>query len=213
MSQKKHKIEVATPEDVKHYAGQTPQADGGAEAAAVEAENLPAPAVEGTGAVATEVEQWKDKFLRARAELANYQRRAEKEQADAIRFANAQLARSLLPVVDNLERAIESAEQAPDNSAALLEGAKLTLGVFLKTLKESNVERIEAEGRPFDPQVHEAMIEQPSPEHSERTVLKEILKGYRLYDRVLRPARVIVSKPAETPGGPNQADEDMAGKQ
>ena len=105
---------------------------------------------------------------------------------------------------ENLERVIESGQQKPDNAAALLEGVKLTLEHLLKALREANVERIEAEGTPFDPQVHEAMMEQASAEHSERTVLKEMMKGYRLHDRVLRPAKVIVSKPAEPTGDANE---------
>jgi molecular chaperone GrpE len=216
MSHKKRKIEAATPEEVERYAGQAPESE--SKPAADEGGAAPAEAagVEGVGA---EAQEWKDRFLRAKADLANFQRRMEKEQAEAARFANAQLIKSLLPVLDDLERVIAAGEHSPDNASALLDGVKLTLENFLKAFQGANVERIEAEGRPFDPQMHDAMMEQASADHPERTVLREVQKGYRLYDRVLRPARVIVSKPqqpAEEEAAGNdavsgQADEDAAG--
>jgi len=214
MGHKKHKIEIATPQEVERYTDGKPE-DAQASALPAEAEACPqgagvsagaAPGAAGGPDLAAEVQEWKDKFLRAKADLANYQRRSEKERAEALRYANAGLIRSLLPVLDNLERVIASAEEDPGNGAALLEGVKLTLESFFKVLQEANVQRIEAEGMPFDPQVHEAMMEQPSADHSERTVLKEALKGYRLHDRVLRPSRVIVSKPVAPAG-----DEPAAG--
>jgi molecular chaperone GrpE len=215
MGHKRHKIEIATPQEVERYADGKPEetqsssapaeagAGAGPGAASVAAQTPPA---DSGPDLAAEVQEWKDKFLRAKADLANYQRRSEKERAEALRYASAGLIRSLLAVLDNLERVIASAEEAPGNGAALLEGVKLTLESFFKVLREANVQRIEAEGMPFDPQVHEAMMEQPSAGHSERTVLKEALKGYRLHDRVLRPARVIVSKPVAPAG-----DEPAAG--
>jgi len=212
MGHKKHKIEIATPQEVEHYADGKPE-DAQASASPAEAEACPQGAGAAAGAadaqtppaaggpdLAAEVQEWKDKFLRAKADLANYQRRSEKERAEALRYANAGLIRSLLAVLDNLERVVASAEADPGNGAALLEGVKLTLDSFIKVLQEANVQRIEAEGMPFDPQVHEAMMEQPSADHSERTVLKEAMKGYRLHDRVLRPSRVIVSKPVAPAG-------------
>jgi molecular chaperone GrpE len=144
-------------------------------------------------------EEWKDKFLRARAELSNYQRRAEKDRAEALRYANAGLAKSLLPVLDNLERLVQSSADPAATVQTLGEGARLTLEGFLKALREHHVEPIDAEGQPFDPLVHEALLEQPSPDHDQRVVLQQIARGYKLHDRVLRPSRVIVSKPAATP--------------
>jgi len=216
MGHKKHKIEIATPQEVEQYVGAGPEetqapsapAEAGAESmpgAAIGA--APAPPAGGGPDLAPEVQEWKDKYLRAKADLANYQRRSEKERAEALRYASAGLIRSLLPVLDNLERVIAAAEQNPGNGAALLEGVILTLDNFFTVLGEANVQRIEAEGAAFDPQVHEAMMEQPSADHSERTVLKEALKGYRLHDRVLRPSRVIVSKPVAPAG-----DEPAAGR-
>jgi molecular chaperone GrpE len=216
MSHKKRKIEAASPEEVERYAGRAPESESGPAADEGGAATAEATGVESVGA---EAQEWKDRFLRAKADLANFQRRIEKEQAEAARFANAQLIKSLLPVLDDLERVIAAGEQNPDNASALLDGVKLTLENFLKAFQGANVERIEAEGRPFDPQMHDAMMEQVSADHAERTVLREVQKGYRLYDRVLRPARVIVSKPRqpakeESAGedtASGQADEDAAG--
>ena len=139
----------------------------------------------------SEAEEWKDKFLRAKADLSNYQKRAEKDRADSLRYAVADLARALLPVIDDLDRVIAN---APEDDK-LLAGVKLTRDNFLKILEEFQIVPISSEGQPFDPRLHEAVLEQPS-EHAERTVLKEVGRGYRLHDRVLRPARVVVSKPA-----------------
>lgn len=138
---------------------------------------------------------WREIALRARAELSNYQKRAEKDRTDSIRYANAGVLKSLLPVIDNLERVIQTGTAAEGNTQALVDGVKLTLDQFRKVLRDYQVETIMAEGQPFDPQVHEALMERPS-DHPERTVLQELAKGYKLHDRVLRPAKVIVSKPS-----------------
>ena len=122
------------------------------------------------------------------------------------------LAKALLPILDDLERIIESGREHPDNAEAVVDGVKLTLDNLLKALSDFQVSRIDAAGQPFDPEVHEAMMEQPSPEHPERTVLQELSKGYRLHDRVIRPSKVIVSKPqaAEGEGTAPPAAEDGA---
>lgn len=216
MGHKKHKIEIASEEEVRKYAGEAPSQDEAArpDDAQTAAESPAAADGESTEAgtgLTTEAQEWKDKCLRARAELANYQKRIEKERIDLIRYANAGLAKSLLPTIDDLERVIGSGQQTPDNAAGLIEGVKLTLENLLKALRELHIERIEAEGKPFDPQVHEAMMEQPS-EYPERIVLQELMKGYRLHDRVLRPAKVIVSKPAEPSGTGEQAENEAGGQ-
>jgi len=139
----------------------------------------------------SEADEWKDKFLRAKADLSNYQKRAEKDRLESLKYAIADLARALLPAIDDLDRVIANAPEGD----ALLAGVKLTRDHFLKILEEFQIVSIPAEGQPFDPRLHEAVLEEPS-EHTERTVLKEVGRGYRLNDRVLRPARVVVSKPA-----------------
>jgi len=147
--------------------------------------------------VVAEAEQWKEKYLRAKAELANYQRRTQKERTESLRYANAELVKKVLPVLDDLERVLSNSGTENTTSDAIIDGIKLTLENFLTVLTSFGVARIEAEGQPFDPEVHEAMMEQPSSEHPARTVLQEVAKGYKLHDRVLRPAKVIVSKAAQ----------------
>lgn len=154
-----------------------------------------------------EAEQWKDKFLRAKADLLNYQRRAEKERAESLRYANAGLVKALLPVLDDLERVVAAAAEHKNDPEALVAGLRLTLENCLKTLKSFGVEPIEAAGKPFDPNQHEAIMQQPSDEHTAPTVLSEMLKGYRLHERVLRPSRVVVSKPAEPPAAAGNSEE------
>ena len=191
MNDGEEKVVMPSAEEVAQYGGgqggpaSDPPAPDEAEAAA------PAAAAEAPAAE----NDWRDIALRARAELSNFQKRSEKDRADSIRYANAGILRALLPVIDNLERVIQSGAAAEADSQTLLAGVKLTVEMFQKILRDYHVETIVAEGQPFDPQVHEAMMERPS-DHAERTVLQELAKGYKLHDRVLRPAKVIVSKPS-----------------
>lgn len=193
MSKRKRKIVLPTDDEVDQFGGESAGADeAGADSASGSGE-------EGAKQEPrSEAEEWKDKFLRSKAELANYQRRAEKDRSESLRYANAQLVQALLPILDDLERVIASGAEPNSEVPAVISGVQLTLDNFLKALKSFNVATIESEGQPFDPAIHEAMMQQPSGEHSEPTVLQETAKGYRLHDRVLRPARVIVSKPPES---------------
>ena len=197
---KKRKIEIPSEEEVAAYGkGDEAASDEGAfEAVADEASVDEVPTDEAGLSMAEQTEQWKDKFLRAKAELANVQRRAEKGQSEALKYSNGGLIRSLLPVLDDLERVIASSAESGGDVDSVVGGVKLVLENFVKVLGDANVKVIEAEGQPFDPEIHEAMMQQPSDEHAEPTVLQEVGKGYKLHDRVLRPARVIVSKPTET---------------
>lgn len=214
---KKKKVVLPTDREVAQYGGQSASADesGPPPPAQEAAAAQPTEQDEGapTGPQATdkpraEAEEWKEKFLRAKADLANYQRRAEKDRGQTLRYANARLVQALLPILDDLERVVTSESEQAGEVETVINGVKLTLENFLKVLRDFNVSRIEAAGKPFDPAVHEAMMQQPGEgDHSEPTVLQEVVKGYQLYDRVLRPARVIVSKPAEaaTEAGPEEA--------
>lgn len=186
---------IPSAEEVAQYGGAPAEPAG--EAAPAEAAAQPETPGAPAETAAPETD-WKEIALRARAELSNYQKRAEKDRIEFARYANAGLLRALLPILDNLERVIQTGEKKTESNAqALLDGVKLILDQFQKTLHDHHVETIAAEDQPFDPQVHEAMMERPS-DHAERTVLQELAKGYKLYDRVLRPAKVIVSKPAAT---------------
>ena len=143
--------------------------------------------------VGTELAEARDKMLRAQAELENYRKRARRELEDERRYAEINLLRDLLPVMDNVTRAIDAAEKKAD-AASLLEGFKMVNQQLGNVLKKHSLKTIEAEGLQFDPAHHEAVMQQPSAEHPESTVLAVVQTGYQLHDRVVHPAQVIVSK-------------------
>jgi molecular chaperone GrpE len=131
-----------------------------------------------------------DRFLRERAELENFKKRMQREKAEALRFACEPLIRELLPVVDNLERALAHGD---GNGKSVLEGVQLVLKSLLGILESHGVKRIEAVGEPFDPTRHEAMARVESAETEPNRVLEQHHTGYLLHERLLRPALVTVS--------------------
>jgi molecular chaperone GrpE len=139
-----------------------------------------------------ELAEAKDRALRTQAELDNYRKRIQREMDDTLRYANMNLMRDLLPVVDNLHRAAESAEKTSD-VAGLLAGVKMVATQFEDVLARHHCKRISAHGEAFDPNVHEAIAQQPSEEHAQGTVMLEATTGFQLHDRVVRPTQVIVS--------------------
>jgi molecular chaperone GrpE len=143
-----------------------------------------------------------DLFLRERANLENFKRRMQREQAELLRFAHEPLLRDLLPVVDNLERAVEHA-QGGGNGQPLVEGVALVLRAFLDVLEKYGVSRVVAKGEPFDPNKHEAMAQVESEELTPNTVVDEHHPGYLLHGRLLRPALVTVAK---APAGEKKSD-------
>jgi molecular chaperone GrpE len=146
---------------------------------------------EGVTQLQRQCEDLKDQLLRSRAEFANYQRRA-KQQADADRiYAIGNLARDLLEAIDNLERATSAMRSTASES--ICSGLDMVQKQLLDTLAKYGVEPIAALGSPFDPNVHDAIMQQPSAEHPEGTVVAELGKGYMIHDRVLRPSKVAVS--------------------
>jgi molecular chaperone GrpE len=143
-----------------------------------------------------EARQANDRWVRERADLENVKKRMARQQADTVRYANEGLIRDLLPVVDNLERAVEHARDG-GNGAPLVEGVGLVLKALLDALEKHGVTRIQAKGAPFDPAHHEAMAHVESAEHAPNSVVEEFQPGYRLNERLLRPARVSVAKPRD----------------
>ena len=139
----------------------------------------------------------KDAALRAQAEALNARRRSEADVEKARKFALERFVGDLLPVVDNLERALESAGGDSDEAKAIAEGVDLTLKGLLDALKKHHVEQINPEGEPFDPQVHQAMTMIESPDCEPNSVLLVMQKGYTLNGRLIRPAMVTVSKAPE----------------
>ena len=145
-----------------------------------------------------EIEDAKKQALLAQADLENYRKRIEREQQQERRYAGIRLLRDLLPVLDNMQRAIEAAEKTQE-SAALLEGFKLVVQQLQTLLAQHNCNPIVSVGEQFDPNLHEAVSQMPSEEHPAGTILIETAVGYSLYDRVVRPSQVIVSTgPAQT---------------
>ena len=139
----------------------------------------------------------RDRLLRALADAENTRRQASRTAGDARRFALADFARELLIVVDNLERTIDAADaQAPltSENAALIEGVQATLRVLLRTLERFGVRRISAFGKRFDPNLHEAVMQVDDSAEQPGTVTQVVEQGYTIHDRLLRPARVVVSK-------------------
>ena len=136
-------------------------------------------------------ENW-EKLTRAMAEMDNMRRRTEREVANAHRYGLEKFITALLPVVDSLEQAEQLAQDHGDRS--MHEGMELTMKLFLDVLAKADVTQLNPVGEPFNPQAHEAMSMQVSDEVAPNTVLVVFQKGYRLNDRVIRPARVIVSK-------------------
>jgi len=138
-----------------------------------------------------ECDEFREQSLRSRAEFANYQKRA-KQQADADRsYAVGSLARDLLDPIDNLERAIEALRAS--GALGVTAGLDMVQKQLLEILAKHGVEPIAAQGHPFDPNLHDAVLQQPSLEHAVGTVVAELSKGYRIRDRVLRPSKVAVS--------------------
>jgi molecular chaperone GrpE len=145
-----------------------------------------------------ECEQLRDQVLRSHAELDNYRKRVSREREEERRYAVLNVVRDLLPVFDNLQRATNAAAQG-GTVDDLRQGVDMVVRQSREILARYKVEPIPAVGQPFDPNIHEAITQMPSAEHPPMTVLQEIETGYRLHDRVLRPAKVIVSsRPAES---------------
>ena len=134
-----------------------------------------------------------DRVLRAQAELENFRKRSRREYEDALRYREIDLLRDLLPVLDTVRRAIEASESTADVDS-LRAGFRMTAQQLEKVLDAHGCKTIETEGQPFDPTVHDAMLQQVVPGVAAGTIVGVASRGYKLHDRVVRPAQVIVSK-------------------
>jgi len=201
MKKEEHKIVTPTDDEVNQYAERNAPIDASTDAA----EPAPPAPVDPVDALRREVEEYKDKYLRAQAETVNVSRRLQQQHAQALKHAATDLARELLPVVDSLDRTLEHVNKLPpDDSVGA--GVKLLADEFAKVLKTHGIEPIEAVGKPFDPEIHEALMRDASSSLPAGTVCAELQRGYRLHDRVLRPARVAISA-----GGENETNGDSKG--
>ncbi|MDR1546224.1 MAG: nucleotide exchange factor GrpE [Deltaproteobacteria bacterium] len=143
----------------------------------------------------SEAVRYRDLYLRALAEEENVRRRFRKEQQDAARFAAERLIKDLLPVLDNLNLALSYADPAAPAVKALAEGVRMTLKGCLDLLAEHGLAEVRAErGQAFDPNLHEALGQEPDAELPDKAVTREVARGYSLYGRLIRPAKVLVAK-------------------
>jgi len=140
-----------------------------------------------------QVSELRDRELRAMAEMRNVQQRARREKEEALKFAESSFARELLSVLDGLELAMDAVNRGAD-ARSVGDGVRIVFDQFKKVLTAHHIEPIDAIHQPFDPNVHEAMMQQPSGDVPPGTVLQQLARGYRMYDRVLRAAKVVVSR-------------------
>lgn len=140
-----------------------------------------------------EIAQLKDQMLRAAADVQNARRRAEQDVEKAHKFGLEKFANEMLPIVDNLERAIQSCGD-DEATKAIREGVEMTLSMFVSGLAKFNVETIDPQGQPFDPALHQAMSMVDAPDAEPNTVVAVMQKGYTLHGRLIRPAMVMIAK-------------------
>ncbi|UCD57054.1 MAG: nucleotide exchange factor GrpE [Candidatus Hydrogenedentota bacterium] len=157
-----------------------------------EASQAPSLSAEEIAKLIEEKEEYFDRLLRSQADFDNYRKRVQKEQVNLIKYGAENALHEILPVVDNIERAVDSARKHDDSNSQLREGVELILTQFLNVLEKLGVKPIETVGHPFDPNKHDALLRVHAPDVSEGAVVDEIRKGYYLYDKVLRPAQVTV---------------------
>lgn len=188
--QDKQQTQENTEAQVEEYRAQQDAEEGAAEQAEDTVEALQAK-VETLNAA---MEAAKDQVLRAQAEAQNARRRAEQDVEKAHKFGQEKLLTDLLPVVDNLERALGSIDSENDALKPVAEGIQLTLKGFIDVLAKYHVVPVDPQGEPFDPQLHEAMTTAPNPDVEPNTVVEVFQKGYTLNGRLVRAARVVVSK-------------------
>ncbi len=140
-----------------------------------------------------EIERYRDQALRAAADLENFRKRMIREKEEAIRFANAGLLEKLLPILDNFELGLEAA-RGDAAAKGIVDGFSMIHRLLGDFLQSSGLQPIESVGQPFDPKLHEALGHESDPAQPEGVVLRQLRRGYRLGDRLVRPSSVIVNK-------------------
>jgi molecular chaperone GrpE len=176
----------------------TPDAPGVSDGAESGAEGDAAEAPNPLELVTAERDKLKDQLLRTMADFDNFRKRARRDAEDALRRGREDSLRDLLPIVDNLERAVEASRSATD-VAAVISGVEMVLRSFDDVAARMGASRIVAKGERFDPTLHDAIQQVESADHAPGTVLVEVVAGYRLGERLLRPAMVVVSKAPSAP--------------
>ena len=141
-----------------------------------------------------EAKQTYDRFLRVSAEFDNFKKRSAREMSEFRKYANESLISEMLTVVDNIERAISTSSSDNQANSCIIEGVSLTLKEILRVFDNFGVKPIESLCKTFDPNFHQAVMQEESEEHPDNTVIAELQKGYMIHDRLLRPSMVVVSK-------------------
>ncbi len=150
--------------------------------------------VDELAALRAERDEFKDRFMRALADAENTRKRGERDRREAEQYGGSKLARDMLPVYDNMKRALEAAGEAGDGAKALIEGVELTMRSLLNIFEKHGIRLLSPEiGDKFDPEVHEAMFEAPVPGTKAGDIIQVMGEGFMLHDRLLRPAQVGVS--------------------
>jgi len=151
--------------------------------------------VDELAAVTAERDEYRDRFMRALADAENSRKRADKDRREAENYGGSKMARDLLPVYDNMKRAVEAAgDEQKEAAAALIEGVELTMREFLNVFKKHGIQPISPQvGDRFDPQLHQAMFEAPLPGTKAGDIIQVSAEGFMLHDRLLRPSQVGVS--------------------
>jgi molecular chaperone GrpE len=179
--------------------GVDPQADAAGDASSE------TPAGDRVAALEAEKNETRERMLRIAAEFENYKKRTRREQADAEAKAKESVLRDMLEIADNLERAVAVAEST--DPKALVQGVQLVLRLFQNKLERYDVKPVEAKGQPFDPRVHDAISQIPTTDAPPGSVVNEVQKGYKIGDRLLRPALVAVAvAPAAAGASPGSGD-------
>ena len=147
------------------------------------------------GQLQADIESYRDLALRSKADFDNFRKRAAREKEDAVKYANSSFLDRLIPILDNFELGLNAARTSADNSQ-ILAGMDMVAKQLTDFLVASGVEPVNAEGQPFDPNLHEAVAQEESATVPEGVIIRQLRKGYKLRDRLLRPATVMVSKGA-----------------
>ena len=166
---------------------------------------------EAPAGIEQEMVELKYRLQRLGADYQNYQKRADKQIEQAARLARENLVKSLLPVLDNFEHTIENLEnpgESQQDIAAILKGVRIVYDHLMSDMESAGLERIQVnQGEHFDPTRHEAMLHEESDEFEDNTIIRELVPGYLMNGRTLRPTRVSVAKPAAVPTVPEDSDE------
>ena len=196
MSKESQKIAMPSDDEVAQFAGKAEQ-QSPADAASA--------AVDPIVQLERERDEYKDKMLRAQAECANIAKRLHQQHGESLKLAGLGLARDLLPIIDNFERTLGNLQDAHAEDPVIA-GVKLIADQLAKVLKDHGVEAIEAVGKRFDPNLHEALLHDRHSSQPSGTVTQEFERGYRMHDRVLRHSKVAVAaEPVEHPDGEKES--------